>query len=100
MSPAMDVDTAELRSAEGRIAAQHDPLARQAQHLEDVSAGPGTSGRDYAAEGQRFVSLMRGTLAQSVQESAAEVRSVASTLEATVEQYVATERANGRRLTT
>ena len=99
MSEAMDIDVAELRAAAARIAGQHDPIVRQAERLEAFAAGPATSGRDYAAAGQRYASTMRGTVAQSIQEFAAEVRAVASTVSATVNDYAATENANTRRLT-
>ena len=98
MSKSMDVDVDELRSATARIAAQHDAIAHQAQSVEAFQAGPATTGRDYAAQGARYAGLMRGDVIQALQEFAAEVRLVASTLTATVDQYVSTERGNSSRL--
>ena len=99
MSPSMDVDVAEMRAAATRVSAQHDAITHQAYVLDGFTPGAGCSGPDYAAAGRRSAEIMRGTVVQAVQEFGAETRAVASTLTATVNQYVATEGANSRRLT-
>jgi hypothetical protein len=95
----MDVDVAELRRACARIAATHDAIVRQAQAVDALQAGVATCGRDYAPAGAGYVDALRGTVVQALQGFAAQVRAVASTLSATVEEYGATEHANTRRLT-
>lgn len=94
----MNVDVIALRGVAARIAGQHDAIVRQAQALEALEAGTATSGREYGAVGAGYVELMRGHVVQSVQEFAAEVRTVAGTVSATVTQYLSTEHHNAKRL--
>lgn len=98
MSEPMKVDPAAMARITARVRAGHQAVVAQAQSVGGFHASAGCSGRDYAAAGSRYVSLMRTNVIQSLQEFGTEVDLIATNLEATYRAYANNEKTTTQRI--
>jgi hypothetical protein len=84
-------DPQAIGTAAKAFEAQVDPIAQQAQKLDEILGSSSTTGRDYSAQGSAYHDAVTTTLGKLVREYSAKTAWVSGALSQTQTDYTASD---------